>query len=833
MATIKDISSLKIKGANFQEETILDLFAGNKISLIYGENGAGKSTIARAIYNSANQTDIHGIKASFLDTDKNEVHIDEASGHVFVFDEDYVQKTVSIKSSTGLNTIVILGELKDVEEKIDAQKSLLKQENLKFQQEKDKLDKMADSKNDDSKSYIENCILLKLKEDNGWADRRSKIRNNKTKAKVNGNTIKEINGHVEFLQDMPEGTRKKSEGQHTWIDSWIRKQTEKYNNALKLYKNTSNANSSISGKISLGSISFDESEFVAALAEVTEKPQITERDELILSITVTLQEKGTDFINGVKEEFENDDVDRCPYCQQKIGPQRKKELLKALGKVLENQTQNHISNQLNQFRINELQTVEWGKYEPLNNPELVDNCKNAIEVFKGRISFVNELLDKKSNNPYQPITLDVKMVKLNAAYESALKNVQSLNEAVADYNKAIKEHKTLENKLANLNNNIAFWEIYESCEKLKEVKKKYGEQQEIVNKLDSKINAIKKEIKVLEEKKKQVKIAVDEINASLAYIFLSSNRLRIEYDSSNDEYKIKVNNMDVRPQDVSVGERNAIALGYFFSDIKKEKEKKNFYQGEYLLVIDDPISSFDRENRIGVISFLRHELLKFKRGNNNTKIVIMTHDMQVLFDLCKMVDSMSAEVEKSQSNKGTFNIKTYILANKEINTLKVNKYQEYSFLLQNIYRFAKGQSCGDLNLEIGNMLRRVLEAYGTFLYKAGGADLFNNKVVLNDIKDANRREFFRNFLIRLFLNGGSHFKEAIQSFNDMNFFSTLSLEKKQEYARYVLCFMYALNPTHVLRHLEVENVDNNELKKQLDEWLHQIDVIANASSNDF
>ena len=56
MATINDISSLKIKGANFQDKTILELFK-KKISLIYGENGAGKSTIARGIYNWANQDD--------------------------------------------------------------------------------------------------------------------------------------------------------------------------------------------------------------------------------------------------------------------------------------------------------------------------------------------------------------------------------------------------------------------------------------------------------------------------------------------------------------------------------------------------------------------------------------------------------------------------------------------------------------------------------------------------------------------------------------------------------------------------------------------------------
>ena len=468
MATINDISSLKIKGANFQDETILELFK-KKISLIYGENGAGKSTIARGIYNWANQDDTHGINAAFLDSNKNEVHIDEASTHVFVFDEDYIQRMVGIKSSTGLNTIVILGDLKDVEEKISEQKSLLDKEKTKLQQEQDKLNKLVDSENRESQLFIQNCIRQKLKKDGGWADRLSKIRNNKTKSKVNDKVIDVISSSQKFLQDMPEDT--KLEERHAWINSWLCKQMEIFNNDLKLYQNTSQNAFPISEKICLEQNSFDEAAFINALAEVVEKPEITERDELILSITATLQAKGADFIKDVKNEFEREEVDRCPYCQQIVDSQRKKNLLKALGKVLDAQTKNHVSNQLNQFRINDIQLVEWTKFEALNKPELVENCKNAIEALKGRITFVNGLLERKINNPYQALTVEADTIEFNSAYESAIKYARTLNEAVEDYNKAIKEHKKLEEKLVNINNDIAFWEIYELNEELKSAKK--------------------------------------------------------------------------------------------------------------------------------------------------------------------------------------------------------------------------------------------------------------------------------------------------------------------------------------------------------------------------
>lgn len=835
MATVKDISSVKIKGANFQNETIFNLFSGKKVSLIYGENGAGKSTIARGIYNLANQTDNHGIRLAFLDSNEDELNIDDASSHIFVFDEDYIRRMVGIHSSTGLNSIVILGDLKDVEEKIGEQKLLLDKETTELQQEEDKLNRLTDFKNRESKFFIINNIYEKLREDGGWADRLRKIRNNKAKSKVNNSTIDTINSYQKFSRDIPETISGKREEQHNWINSWIQDKKEIFNTQLHLFQNTSQNALPISKSIYLGENSFNEVAFVDALAKVVEKPKITERDELILSIAATLQEKGTDFIKDVKNEFEKEKVERCPYCQQKIDPQRKKELIKALSKVLEVQTKNNVSNQLNQYRINEIPAIEWREFESLNKAGLVENCKNAIDVLKGKIAFVNGLLEKKINNPYQALIVETNAVGFNVAYESAIKYVQALNEAVASYNKAIKEHRNLEEKLEKLNNNIAFWEIYELTKELEEAKKRYELQEKNVYNLKRKISAIQKVINALEEKKKQVKIAVDEINASLAYIFLSTDRLQIEYDSSSNEYKIKVNHMDVKPEDVSVGERNAIALGYFFSDIKKEKEKKNFYQGEYFLVIDDPISSFDRENRIGVISLLRKELLKFKKGNKNTKILILTHDMQVLFDLHKMFDSMANELDGNESKSIS-----YILEAKELKLTIINekKYHEYSFLLQRIYEFAKEMSCENLNSEIGNMLRRVMEAYSTFAYKVGGTELFNKNMVLDKIKNEKHREFYRNCMIRLFLNGESHLEERVQSFNDMNFFSMLTNEKKQEYARYVLCFLYTLNPTHVLRHLETKDTKDvcnkkewteESLKKQLDIWLQQINVLAEAS----
>ena len=52
---IEEFKKLKIKGGIFQEETTLDLFIKNdkypNVSIIYGKNGSGKTTIADAFRN--------------------------------------------------------------------------------------------------------------------------------------------------------------------------------------------------------------------------------------------------------------------------------------------------------------------------------------------------------------------------------------------------------------------------------------------------------------------------------------------------------------------------------------------------------------------------------------------------------------------------------------------------------------------------------------------------------------------------------------------------------------------------------------------------------------
>ena len=213
-------------------------------------------------------------------------------------------------------------------------------------------------------------------------------------------------------------------------------------------------------------------------------------------------------------------------------------------------------------------------------------------------------------------------------------------------------------------------------------------------------------------------------------------------------------------------------------------------------MIDDPVSSFDMENRIGIISFLRWKLGQVLLGCPTTKVLVMTHDISVLYDMEKALEEIANEC--TDANKSA-EYCLFELGCAGIERFKVKKHHEYTRLLETVYDYALNGTI-ETELFVGNTMRRVLEAFSTFLYKKSIADISCNQVILSEI-DEDKRTYFQNLMYRLVLHGESHYEEHIQGLQGMEFFSHLSQAEKQRTARDILCFMYLVNKPHILSHL--------------------------------
>ena len=64
---------------------------------------------------------------------------------------------------------------------------------------------------------------------------------------------------------------------------------------------------------------------------------------------------------------------------------------------------------------------------------------------------------------------------------------------------------------------------------------------------------------------------------------------------------------------------------------------------ENLVVLDDPVTSFDKDNKVGIMSFLRWQVDALYHGNDKTKILIMSHDLSSVFQLQKVYNDIAKD----------------------------------------------------------------------------------------------------------------------------------------------------------------------------------------------
>ena len=181
----ENFKKIKITGGCFENETELELFKKDAVSVVYGRNGSGKTTIAHCIgelvkpdeEKSAEYTAILDIP---IPEDKKQT--------VFVFDEDFVSKQVKV-SREGINTIVMLGEQVELDAQIAKEKANLEKIEKEWKDLKSLQDQYEDANVSFSPLYFFNKIREGLREEGGWADIDRDLKGNTLKSRVTGDLV--------------------------------------------------------------------------------------------------------------------------------------------------------------------------------------------------------------------------------------------------------------------------------------------------------------------------------------------------------------------------------------------------------------------------------------------------------------------------------------------------------------------------------------------------------------------------------------------------------------------------------------------------------------------
>lgn len=572
---------------------------------------------------------------------------------------------------------------------------------------------------------------------------------------------------------------------------------------LELYKKSGNIETEYRDKIEPVVIPGDiDHSIIELLSEEVKKIEFSELEQ---KIHETILEGKQRIVERTNEVFAVEKKNICPCCYQSVSDEYREYLITCINHVLNEDIKN-FEERLQRTKLEEI-SFNTELYKTLDN-EIITDIILAIQECNKTICKYNEYINQRLENIYTPIS--IAQLDLSAKIKDLNLQLKRLETNRLEFNKAIRERKKIKEKLDSINLKLALIETETFLGEYFDAKDKQNKLSNELKQLKDEKSSIEKEIEKLKDKKKNINISLDLINKLLSYVFLDSKRIKLE--TKNDKFILKSQGANVKPKDVSIGERNIIALCYFFVNSLKGREKQNCYTQESLYVIDDPVSSFDIDNRVGIQSLLRYQTEQIIKGNNNSRILFMSHDLNAIYDYQKSVDDIADKTKKC--------LCIMRLLNKQATKYEFSKEQEYACLLESIYSFASSEEISGNNYySIGNDMRRVLEAFSTFEYRVNASELSTKPLPIKALeeKDYAYKLFFQNLMYRLVLNRKSHTQETVMGASNYRFFDEISDEEKIKTAKGVLCLIYLLNKNHLISQLK----DDTKIQK-IEEWCEEI-----------
>ena len=781
------INNITISGGYFDQATTLDLLDSNQpLSIVYGRNGSGKTTIAKAIRQLAG-------KDSELPTEEGYVQYsvsteaiisDEMKSSVFIFDEEFVRENVRMRGK-GLETIVMMGEQVDLDTQIankGTEKAAIEQKITEQTTIQEKLENKDDTS---SPFYFFNAIRDKLREDGGWADIDRDVKGNSVKSRVSEDLVKRLISIEE---------PKESEDV-----IWAQLMTD-----TKLFSQTDEAQAIIwrTPELKLPQNLVGVKNLIET---VVEKPTLSDREQRLLTF---LQNHAEHHSQGATRQMMEEKWSFCPLCLREIEDN---------GYEYIGDTLKHILNKESEMYSKALdEAMESFVSLEIVLPQLPDKLYDkekmavvlALDQLNKDVSLILNLIIQRKRDIYG-IVPEAFNAGFEAQYCTHLENymtsMKDLNTCVEKYNNSVNKREDLKKKIMQNNDALARKRLASLFEGYNKANAAYEDCKTKTSKLTQDKEQIEAEIKTLRSQIERTDIALDYINDELQYVFYSDKKVKLV--AGDGCYKLKINGRHVPPKKISVGERNVLGLCYFFAKLFSDKKLENNYKDEILIVIDDPVSSFDYGNRLGVMSLLRYQFCSIKNGNTNSRMLVLTHDLRSAFDLVKV---------RSELNGGKSNNKNFKeLVDKHM--VKRDVSNEYKKLLENVYDYAKNQPDGDEDPEtgIGNVMRRIAEAFSSFCYNMSFEEMMCRDGILKSLPDGKRR-YYENFMCRLALNCESHMKEQVYNLDTITPY--FSKQEMVQTAKSLLLFLNYINPEHLSCYLAKKNATDEDKMAEIESW---------------
>ena len=703
---IKRINKLKKFGIFENYATDASLADFNRYNLFYGWNGSGKSTLSNLFRWIETKQPICFPDAEWeVQTESgiiNQTNLVFNSLNIKVFNKDFVKKNVF--TDKGVKGIVYLSEKAGKDKSaLDLEIAQLK-ENEK-QQKRVNVELNGDKDNKKSKGLLElNDLFLSNAAKNIKASFKV-IEINDTRL-LNYDKKKLADFITENKTAIQSGKSKLSVAEIEKLSKSIKPQEKNFINPDEVRK-------------------FDTSLYEA----------IFKRVSTLISTSITaktidrLKENPTiaSWVYQGLKEVHIENTTTCEFCGQVLPKDRISDLNKHFSEEFE-QLNTALAKGLVWFDENKLDfnfPHKSSLYEEFQQP-----FETAVNDFNDLIQEVRSILDKwrkaieqKQNNPFEIPVSGITEIssELIEEFQTGFNNIMSIidqhNKKFEGLDKKVAEDKkTLE--LHYVSEEVRTYNFLSKKTREEDLKKELDVLNKTINDRKNKIAELKKELS-------DELLGEEEFNRML-HKFLGRNDLSLETRQEGG-YLIMRNKTHKADDNLSEGEQTAIGLVYFIAKLKEEDNKIE----DTIVVIDDPISSFDSNHLFSAKSFIKANCEQSKQ------LIILTHNFWFFKLVRDWFDTKKKSKTDEHGNKlkddSGKEIKEPLFQFYQINSLNtegirvskitnakkelINYDSEYHYLFSKLKTFEKLNVFSiDDCYSSANVIRRVCEAALTFKY---------------------------------------------------------------------------------------------------------------------
>ena len=283
-------------------------------------------------------------------------------------------------------------------------------------------------------------------------------------------------------------------------------------------------------------------------------------------------------------------TEKCPYCVSNI--EEKKQTIKHITEVYDSKSVQNLNRIISIFH-------KLNKYFSEETRLKIDKfIKNTEGYNDEQVAYLREIKDQIDR-------LKEKFSKTKRIGFISLKDVEKVIEELKSYKIDLNLYNHLKSEDTQTKVEIVNSSIDTTLEKVGELQGQINQQKHLIERL---IKEHKTEINSF------LKNAGYEYNVDLI-------------DDSEGNYKLKLLHNDVKDEitdvkeHLSFGERNAFSLVLFMYDVLKHSPD--------LVILDDPISSFDKNKKYAIVDML----FRKEKSLKGKTVLLLTHDFEPIIDM--------------------------------------------------------------------------------------------------------------------------------------------------------------------------------------------------------